>query len=215
MAENKYSFLIFNRAMSLNQGKDWDANIFTMKSVMVFSHQSKTTTRQRQDKSWTCAFLWCLSHQTCRTWCERHNRNAPVQLLSCRCLALVWKHHKSVVDRRPLLLYTHNPRSQNNLDRPSIYSKWRQGKMIHHLELIWSAMALRITATVKSTSSFVIHIGGWRRNACNAGTEAVKRQCKNRDMIRCYNYHSTPCSHVKVIILLVWGQLFLKTCILL
>ena len=29
--------------------------------VMVFSHQSKTTTRQ-QDKCWTCAFLWCLSH---------------------------------------------------------------------------------------------------------------------------------------------------------
>ena len=41
----------------------------------------------RQDKSWTCAFLWCLSHQTCRTWCERHNRN--VQHLSCRCLVVV------------------------------------------------------------------------------------------------------------------------------
>ena len=56
---------------------------------MVLSHQSKTTTRQRQDKSWTCAFLLCLSHQVCRTWCERHNRNAQVQLLSCRCLVVV------------------------------------------------------------------------------------------------------------------------------
>ena len=40
-------------------------------TVMVFSHQSKTTIRRRQDKCWTCAFLWCLSHQVCRTWCER------------------------------------------------------------------------------------------------------------------------------------------------
>ena len=61
--------------------------------VMVFLHQSKKMTRQRQDTSWTCAFLWCLSHQICRTWCERHNRNAQVQHLSCPCLALVWKHH--------------------------------------------------------------------------------------------------------------------------
>ena len=38
-------------------------------SVMVFSHQSKTT--------------------TCQTWCERHHRNAQVKHLSCRCLALV------------------------------------------------------------------------------------------------------------------------------
>ena len=64
-------------------------------TLKVFSHQSKTTTRQRQDKCWTCAFLWWLSHQTCRTWCERHHRNAQVQHLSCRCLALVWKHHKT------------------------------------------------------------------------------------------------------------------------
>ena len=56
-------------------------------SVMVFSHQSKTTTTQ-QDKSWTCEFLLCLSHQTCRTWCERHHRNVQVQLLSC-CLVVV------------------------------------------------------------------------------------------------------------------------------
>ena len=40
---------------------------------MVFSHQSKTTTRP----------------QTCRTWCERHHRNAQVQHLSCRCLVVV------------------------------------------------------------------------------------------------------------------------------
>ena len=52
------------------------------------SCQSKTTTRQRQDKCWTCAFLWYLSHQICRTWCERHNRNAQVQHLSC-CLVVV------------------------------------------------------------------------------------------------------------------------------
>ena len=58
-------------------------------SLMVFSHQSKTTTRQRQDKCWTCAFLWCLSHQVCRTWCERHHRNAQVQHLSCHCLVVV------------------------------------------------------------------------------------------------------------------------------
>ena len=51
------------------------------------------TRARRQDKCWTCAFLWCLSHQTCRTWCERHHRNAQVHHLSCRCLALVWKHH--------------------------------------------------------------------------------------------------------------------------
>ena len=57
--------------------------------LMVLSHQSKTTTRQRQDKSWTCAFLLCLSHQVRQTWCERHNRNAQVQLLSCRCLVVV------------------------------------------------------------------------------------------------------------------------------
>ena len=59
--------------------------------LMVFSHQSKTTTRRRQDKCWTCAFLWCLSHQVCRTWCEteRLHRNAQVQHLSCRCLDLV------------------------------------------------------------------------------------------------------------------------------
>ena len=60
-----------------------------MTHLMVLSHQSKTTTRQRQDKSWTCAFLLCLSHQVCRTWCERHNRNAQVQHLSCRCLVVV------------------------------------------------------------------------------------------------------------------------------
>ena len=59
-----------------------------MAGVMVFSHQSKTTTRQ--DKCWTCAFLWCLSHQTCRTWCERHHRNAQVQHLSCRLVVLLW-----------------------------------------------------------------------------------------------------------------------------
>ena len=51
-----------------------------------FSHQSKTTTRQRQDKCWTCAFLWCLSHQVWQTRCERHHRNAQVQHLSCPCL---------------------------------------------------------------------------------------------------------------------------------
>ena len=37
--------------------------------------------------------LWCfhtrLSHLVCWTWCERHHRNAQVQHLSCRCLALV------------------------------------------------------------------------------------------------------------------------------
>ena len=55
---------------------------------MVFSHQSKTTTRQRQDKCWTCAFLWSLSHQVRQTWCERHHRNAQVQHLSC-CLVVV------------------------------------------------------------------------------------------------------------------------------
>ena len=58
-------------------------------TLMVLSHQSKTTTRQRQDKCWTCAFLLCLSHQVRQTWCERHNRNAQVQLLSCRCLVVV------------------------------------------------------------------------------------------------------------------------------
>ena len=47
----------------------------TLGTPLVFSHQSKTTTGQ-QDKCSTCAFLRCLSHQT------------------CRCLALVWKHHK-------------------------------------------------------------------------------------------------------------------------
>ena len=67
--------------------------IYRGHTLMVLSHQRKTTTRQRQDKSWTCAFLLCLSHQVCRTWCERHNRNAQVQHLSRRCLALVWKHH--------------------------------------------------------------------------------------------------------------------------
>ena len=59
------------------------------KTIMVFSHQSKTTTRQRQDKCWTCAFLWCLSHQVRQTRCERHHRNAQVQHLSCRCLVVV------------------------------------------------------------------------------------------------------------------------------
>ena len=48
-----------------------------------------TRARQRQDKCWTCAFLLCLSHQVRQTWCERHNRNAQVQLLSCRCLVVV------------------------------------------------------------------------------------------------------------------------------
>ena len=67
--------------------------LYLIQTVMVFSHQSKTTTRQRQDKCWTCAFLWSLSHQVCRTWCERLHRNAQVQHLSCHCLALVWKHH--------------------------------------------------------------------------------------------------------------------------
>ena len=56
-------------------------------------HDDKTMTRQRQDKCWTCAFLWCLSHRHCWTWWERHHRNAQVQHLSCRGLALVWKHH--------------------------------------------------------------------------------------------------------------------------
>ena len=64
-------------------------NIDKSSYIMVVSHQSKTTTRQRQDKCWTYAFLWCLSHQVCRTWCERHNRNAQVQHLSCRCLVVV------------------------------------------------------------------------------------------------------------------------------
>ena len=53
---------------------------------MVFSHQSKTTTRQRQDKCWTCHFL---SPQVRQTWCERHHRNVQVQHLSCRCLVVV------------------------------------------------------------------------------------------------------------------------------
>ena len=48
-----------------------------------------TRARQRQDKSWTCAFLWCLSHQVRHVWCERHHRNAQVQHLSCRCLVVV------------------------------------------------------------------------------------------------------------------------------
>ena len=66
--------------------------------LMVFSHQSKTTTRQRQYKWWTCAFLWCLSHQVRHVWCENYHRNVQVQhlscclvLLSCRCLVvLLW-----------------------------------------------------------------------------------------------------------------------------
>ena len=59
---------------------------------MVFSHQSKTTTRQRQDTCWTCAFLWCLSHLVCRTWCERHNRNALVVVLSsCSGVKTPWE----------------------------------------------------------------------------------------------------------------------------
>ena len=67
-----------------------------------------TRARQRQDNKKTtrqmlnlCIPLWCLSHQTCRTWCERHHSGMHrfnicllvVFLLSCRCLALVWKHH--------------------------------------------------------------------------------------------------------------------------
>ena len=48
-----------------------------------------TRARQRQDKCWTCAFLWCLSHQVCRTWCERYHRNAQVQHLSYLALE-VW-----------------------------------------------------------------------------------------------------------------------------
>ena len=69
------------------------------RTLMVCSHQIKTTTRQRQDKCWTCAFLWCLSHQVCRT-CHgvkgfifmECTGSTFVFLLSCRCLALVWKH---------------------------------------------------------------------------------------------------------------------------
>ena len=58
----------------------------------MFSHQSNTTTRQ-QDKCWTCAFLWCLSHQGI-IGMHRFNICLVVLSLSCRCLALVWKHHQ-------------------------------------------------------------------------------------------------------------------------
>ena len=53
--------------------------------------------QEDKDKTrcWTCAFLWCLSRQVRHVWCERHHSNAQVQHLSCRCLALVWKHHYS------------------------------------------------------------------------------------------------------------------------
>ena len=30
-----------------------------------------------------------IQNQTCRTWCDRHHRNAQVQHLSCRCIVIV------------------------------------------------------------------------------------------------------------------------------
>ena len=58
--------------------------------VMVFSLQSKTTTRQWQDKRWTCACLWCLSHQVRHVW---HHRNAQVNI--CLVVVLLWCENTS------------------------------------------------------------------------------------------------------------------------
>ena len=54
-------------------------------TVMVLSHQSKTTTRQILN---LCISMMPFT-QVRQTWWERHNRNAQVQLLSCGCLVVV------------------------------------------------------------------------------------------------------------------------------
>ena len=62
----------------------------------VFSHQSKTRTRQWQDKCWIVHFYMMpfTPGLSDLVW-KASYRNAQVQHLSCRCLALGWKHHKS------------------------------------------------------------------------------------------------------------------------
>ena len=68
-------------AVNINKPKPSCDGVFTPEQ-----DNDKTTTRQKLN-------LWipilCLSHQICRTWCEKDNRNAQVQHLSCCCLVVV------------------------------------------------------------------------------------------------------------------------------
>ena len=102
---------------------------------MAFSHQSKTTTTQQQDKCLTCAFLWSLSHQVRQTWCERYHMNAQVQHLSCRCLALVWKHHKTcyILYQQPQTIHQTYSFNQDHNNRPktAMFSPARPEHNVH------------------------------------------------------------------------------------